>query len=275
MKLWDWMPWYLFFWMLSFKPAFSLSSFTFIKRPFSYSLLSAIRVVSYAYLKLFIFLPILIPACASFSPAFRMMYSAWKLNKQGDNIQPWPTPFPILNQSIVPCLVLIVASDLHTGFTEAGKVVWYSHLFKNFPQFVVIYIVKGFSIVNEAKVDVFLEFSCFFCDPANVDNLISGSSAFSKTSLYICKFLVHILLKPSLKDFEHYFTSMWNECSSLTAAIKLKYTLLGRKTMTNLDGILKSRDKKKKKKQRHHFIDRGSYSPSCDFFPVVTYECEN
>ena len=75
--------------------------------------------------------------------------------------------------------------------------VWYSHLFKDFPQFVLIHTAKGFSVVNEAEVDVFLEFSCFFCDPAHVDNLISGSSAFSKSSLYIWKFSVHVLLKPS------------------------------------------------------------------------------
>ena len=96
---------------------------------------------------------------------------------------------------------------------EAGKVVRYSHLFKNFPQFVVIYRVKGFTIGNEAEVDVFLEFSCFFNDPTDVGNLLSGSSAFSKSSLHIWKFLVHLLLKPSLKDFEHYFASVWNECS--------------------------------------------------------------
>ena len=101
----------LIFWMLNFKPAFLLSSFTFIKRLFSYSSLSAIRVVSSAYLRLLIFLPaILIPACASCSPAFCMMYSAQKLNNQGDNIQPCHTPFPILNQSIVPCPVLTVVS---------------------------------------------------------------------------------------------------------------------------------------------------------------------
>ena len=91
---------------------------------------------------------------------------------------------------------------------EAGKVVWYSHLLKNFPQFIVIHTVKGFHIVNEAKIDVFLEFSCFFYDPMDVSNLISGSSAFSKSSLYIRKFSVHILLKSSLKDFEHYLASM-------------------------------------------------------------------
>ena len=91
--------------------------------------------------------------------------------------------------------------------------VWYSHLFKNFPQFVVIHTVKGFSIVNEAEVDIFLEFSCFFYDPVNVGNLISVSSAFSKS----CLFLVHALLKPSLKDFEHYLASMWNERNCMVA----------------------------------------------------------
>ena len=81
--------------------------------------------------------------------------------------------------------------------------VWYSHLLKNFPQFVVIHTVKGFSIVNEAEVDVFLKFSCFFYDPADVGSLISGSSAFSKSCLNIWKFLVHVLLKPTLENFEH------------------------------------------------------------------------
>ena len=101
----------LVFWMLSFKSTFSLSSFTFIKRLFSSSLLSAIRVVLSAYLRLLIFLlAILIPACASSSQAFRMKYSAYKLNKQGDKIQPWHTLFPIWNQSVVPCTVLTVAS---------------------------------------------------------------------------------------------------------------------------------------------------------------------
>ena len=99
------------FWMLSFKPTFSLSSFSFIKRFFSSSSLSALRVVSSAYLRLLIFLPaILTPAYASSSPAFLMMYSTYKLNKQGDNIQPWHTPFPIWSQSVVPCPVLTVAS---------------------------------------------------------------------------------------------------------------------------------------------------------------------
>ena len=92
---------------------------------------------------------------------------------------------------------------------EAGQVVWYSHVFQNFPQFVVIHIVKGFGIVNKAEVDVFLELSCSFNDPTDVGNLISGSSAFSKTSLNIRKFTVYVLLKPGLENFEHYFTSVW------------------------------------------------------------------
>ena len=96
---------------------------------------------------------------------------------------------------------------------EADKVVWYSHLLKNFPQFVVIHIVKGFSIVSEAEVDAFLEFSCFFYDPKNAGNLISSSPAFYISSLNIWKFSVHILLKPSLEHFEHYFASVWDECN--------------------------------------------------------------
>ena len=86
--------------------------------------------------------------------------------------------------------------------------VWYSYLFKNFSQFVVIYKVKGFNIVNEAEIDVFLELSCFFHDPLDVGNLIYDSSAFSKSSLNIWKFTVHVLLKPGLENFEHYFDSV-------------------------------------------------------------------
>ena len=96
---------------------------------------------------------------------------------------------------------------------EADKVVWYFHLFQNFPQFVVIHTVKGFSIVNEAEVNVSLEFSCFFYDLMDVGSLISGSSAFSKSTLNIWEFLVHVLLKPGLENFEHYFASMWYECN--------------------------------------------------------------
>ena len=91
---------------------------------------------------------------------------------------------------------------------KADQVVWYSHLFQNFPQFIVIHTVKGFGIVNKAEIDVFLELSCFFDDPVDVGNLISASSAFSEASLNIRKFTVHILLKPDLENFEHYFTSM-------------------------------------------------------------------
>ena len=86
--------------------------------------------------------------------------------------------------------------------------VWYSHLFQNFPQFIVIHTVKGFGIVNKAEIDAFLEFSCFFDDPSDVGNLTSDSFAFSKESLDIWKFMVHVLLKPGLENFEHYFTSM-------------------------------------------------------------------
>ena len=96
---------------------------------------------------------------------------------------------------------------------EADKVVCYSHLFKNFPQFVVIHTVKGFGIVNKAEVDVFLELSCFFNDPTDVGNLISVSSAFSKSSLNIWKFSVYVLLKPGLENFGHYFASVWDECN--------------------------------------------------------------
>ena len=105
---------------------------------------------------------ILIPAYASSSPTFLMMYSACKLNKQGDNIQPWHTLFLIWNRSVVTCPVLCCFLTCVQISQEAGKVVWYSHLLKNFPQFVVIHTVKGFVIVNKAEVDVFLELSCFF-----------------------------------------------------------------------------------------------------------------
>ena len=146
----------LTFWMLSFKPTSSISSFTFSKRLFSSSSLYAIRVVLSAYLKLLIFLPaILIPT--SPSPVFLMIYSSYKLNKHGDNIQPWHTPFPIWNQSLVPCPVLNCCFLTCIQISqETGQVVRYSHLFKTFPQFVVIHTAKGFDVVNKAEVDVFL-----------------------------------------------------------------------------------------------------------------------
>ena len=96
---------------------------------------------------------------------------------------------------------------------EAGQVVWYSHLLKNFPQFFVIHTVKCFSIINKAEVDVFLELSYFFDDATDVGNLISGSSAFSKSRLNIWKSMVQVLLKPGLVNFEHYFAIVWDECN--------------------------------------------------------------
>ena len=176
------------------------------------------------------------------------------LNKQGDNIQAWHTPFPVWNQSTVSCLVLIVTSWTGYRFLRrqvrwSGKLlsgVWLfatpwtvahhaslsfhisqtllkfmciesvmlsNPLFKNFPQFVVIHTVKDFSIVNEVEVDVFLKFSSFFYDPTDVGSLIFGSSAFSKIQLEHLKDFASLLLKPSLKDFEHYFAIMLTECN--------------------------------------------------------------
>ena len=202
----------LVFWLLSFKLTFSLSSFTLIKRLFSSFLLSAIRVVSSAYLRL-IFLPQswFHLVCASSSPAFCIMCSAFKLNKQDDNKQ----PFSILNQLVVPYGVLTVSSWPSYRFLRR-QVRWSGipiSLKKSFPQFVVIHTVKGFSLVSKTEVDVFLEFSCLLYDPANVGSLISGSCAFSKPSLNIWKFSVHIMLKPSLEDFEHNLISIGNKCN--------------------------------------------------------------
>ena len=190
------------FWMLSFKPVFSLSSFTFIKRLFSSTSLSAVTVVSSAYLRVLIFLLAgLIPTYASSTLEFQTMYSACKLNKRGDNIQPWHTPFPILNQSLVPCPVLTVASWPALRFRRR-QVTWSG----------IVHIC---------------------CDPHNQrlscnqwsrNKCLSGILLlflwsnicwqfdlwfFSKSSLNIWEFLIHIQLKPSLEDFEDYFASMW------------------------------------------------------------------
>ena len=136
------------------------------------------------------------------------------LNKQGDNIQPWRTPFPIWNQSVLPCPVLIIASWPAYRFLKR-QVRWSGiSISRRIFQFVVIHTVKGF-IVNKAGVDVFLELSCFFSDAVDVSNLISGSSAFSKPSLNIWTCTVHVLLKPGLENFEHFFASMWDECNCL------------------------------------------------------------
>ena len=139
------------------------------------------------------------------------LHSEYKLNKQDDNIQFWHTPFPIWNQAVVPCPVLTVASCLVYRFLR-GQVRW-SGIPISFRIFhsLLWSTVKGFGIVNKAKIDVFLELSCCFHDPADVGNLISGSSAFSKSSLNVWKFTAHVLLKPGLEDFEHYFASMWDE----------------------------------------------------------------
>jgi len=146
-------------------------------------------------MRLLIFLlAILIPVFASSSPAFCTMYSAYKLNKQDNNIHPWYTPFPIWNQSVFPCLFLTVSSwPAYRMSQAAGKVVWYSQPLKNFPKFVEIHIVKGFGVVNK-EVDIFLELSCFFNFSTDVGNLISRSPAFSKSSLNIWKFMIHVLL---------------------------------------------------------------------------------
>ena len=144
----------LVFWLLSFKPAFSLSSFTFIKRLFSSSSLSAIRVVSTAYMRLLIFLPaILIIACYLFSLSFHTMYSAYKLNKQGDNIQPWILLSQLWTSPLFHLWFYLCFLSCIQVSQDTGKLVWYSHLFRNCPQFVVIHTVKGF--FNGAEVDVF------------------------------------------------------------------------------------------------------------------------
>ena len=148
--------------------------------------------MSSAYLRLLIFIPTIItPAHASSNVALCMMYSAYKLNKQSDNIQPWQTPFLIWNQSAVACRVLTVASWPAYRFLKR-QVIWFGiPISWRIFQFVVIRTVKGFRIVNKAEVDVSLELSCFFYDPEDVGNLISCPSAFSKSSLNIWKFTVH------------------------------------------------------------------------------------
>ena len=115
---------------------------------------------------------------------------------------------------------------------EADQVVWYSHLFQNFPQLIVFHTVKGFGIVNKADIDVFLELSCFFNDPVDVGNFISGFSACSKTSMNIWKFTVHVLLKPGLENFEYCFTSVWDECNCgvVEHSLALPFSGIGMKT---------------------------------------------
>ena len=117
---------------------------------------------------------------------------------------------------------------------KAGQVVWYSRLFQNFPQFTVIHTVKVFGIVNKAEVDVFLQLTCFFNDPADVGNLISCSFSFSKTSLNIWKVTAYVLLKPSLENFNHYFASVWDECNFVVVWTSLALPFLGIGMITDL-----------------------------------------
>ena len=154
-------------------------------------------------------------APAPSSPAFLMMYSEYKLNKQGDNIQPWCTPFPIWNQSFFSCPVLTVASWPACRFLRR-QVRWSGiSISLRIYQFVVIYTVKGFiGIVNKAEVDVFLEFPCFFYYPTDVGNLISGSSAFSKSSLYIWKF-----------SFTYYWSLAWRILSITLLSYEMRATV--------------------------------------------------
>ena len=170
--------------------------------------------MSSAYLRLFIFLPaILIPACCSFSQRFSWctLHISWisrvtiySLMNSFSYLEPVCCSMSSSNYNFLNCIQVS---------QEAGQVVWYSHLLKNFQQFMVIHTVKGFGIVNKAEIDVFLELSCFFNYPVGLGNLISGSIAFPKTSLNIWKFMVHVLLKPGLENFEHYVARVWDECN--------------------------------------------------------------
>ena len=196
--------------------------------------------MSSTYLRLLIFLPVVWISKWNFSK----MLSSWEImidppiygylrvihndhniqekrvdtvsNKRYDSVQrskPWRTPFLIWNQSLVPCPVLTVASWLAYRFLKSQVRLSGIRISLRIFQFVVIHTVKGLGIVNTAEIDDFLELFCFFDDPADVGNLISGSSALSKTNLSIWKFIVHVLLKPGSENFEHYFTSMWGECN--------------------------------------------------------------
>jgi len=193
-------------WMLSFKPVFSLSSFTFSKRLFSSSSLSAIRVVSSGQLRLLIFLPaILIPACTSSSPAFHMMYSAYNLNKQGDNIRSWCTPFPIWNQSIDPCLVLTLASWPTYRFLRR-QVRWSS-----VPIFLRIFHSLLWSIQSKALVQSMQQNRCFFWNSLSFWMIQWILAIWFLVPLPFLnpiwtsgKFMVHVLLKCGLENFEHY-----------------------------------------------------------------------
>ena len=136
---------------------------------------------------------------------FELPHNCTHLTHQESNTQNSPSELSTVSETKISKCCFLTCIQISE---EVGQVVWYSHLFQNFPQFIVIHTVEGFCVVNNAEIDVFLELSCFFDDPGDVGNLISGSSAFSKTSLNIQKFLFRLLLKARLENFEHYFPSV-------------------------------------------------------------------
>ena len=206
MKWWNQMPWSSFFecWVLSqvFHSPLSLSSRGSLV-PFHFLPvgLCHIHIWSYWYFAWQYWFQLVLHPAQRFT-----VYSVYKLSKQGDSIQHWCTTFSVWNQSVVACLVLNVPSWPAYRFLRR-QVRW-----SGIPISLRIFHWSTQSTAL-AKVDVSLEFSCFFYDPPNIGNFISGCSTLSEFSLYIWKFLVCMLLKPSLKDFEHYFASMWNKCS--------------------------------------------------------------
>ena len=213
MKWWDQMPWSSFFqcWVLSqlFHSPPSLSKrgsyflFTFCHKG-GVICISEVIGISPSNLD---------SSFCSSSPAFHMIYSGYKLTMQCDNIQLWcalsqfgTSPlFHVWFCYFLTCIQIFRRQIKQSGIQISLRIF----------QFVVIHTVKDFGVVSEAEVDVLLEFSCFFYDPMDIGNLISGFSAFSESSLNIWRFSVHILLKPSLENFEHYFASMWDECNSV------------------------------------------------------------
>ena len=170
--------------------------------------------------------PILIPAYNSSGPAFLMMCSAHGLSKQGDSRLPCRTPFSILSQSVVPCRVLVASWPAYRFLRRQVRWSGIPISLRDF-QFVMIHTDKGFTVVNEIERDVFLKFPCFLYNPPNVGNLICSSSSFSKPSLGIWKFLVHIILKPSMQDFKRDLISMGDKFDCPIVSIFFGTTLLG------------------------------------------------
>ena len=203
----------LVLWTLNFKTAFSLSSFTFIKRLFGSSLLSAIRVVSSAYQVINISPSKLDSSLWFIQPSIsHYVFCIW-VKQVGWHYTAFMYSFPNFeplhcNMSSSKCCFLTCTQI----YQESGKVVSYSHHFKNCLHFILIHIVKSFSVCSKwSRSRFLLELPCVLYDPRNVGNLISDPSAFSKSSLYIWNFSVRELLKPNLKDFEHYLASVWSE----------------------------------------------------------------